>query len=256
MLRHYDEIGLLAPCHTDRFTGYRYYNEDQLPRAGRINALKEMGFGLCAISDILKKYEEPEELRNYLMLKRAETEEEAQKAGRRLLLLETAIQRLGKDGTALKYDVIRKELPGRTVASVRQIIPAYDQEAILWKTLMEETASMEIKPSSPCYTLAVFHDSGYKESDVDVEIQKSVEGSYPDTEHVVFKKVPPIQMASATYQGSYDQITEVNRAVAEWVLDNGYEFNGNSFCIYHVSPYETQNPDELVTEVCFPVCRK
>lgn len=25
------------------------------------------------------------------------------------------------------------------------------------------------------------------------------------------------------------------------------------FDIYHVSPHETQNPDEFVTEVCFPV---
>ena len=42
MLRHYDEIGLLKPAETDRFTDYRYYREDQLPTAGRIAALKEM----------------------------------------------------------------------------------------------------------------------------------------------------------------------------------------------------------------------
>ncbi len=34
MLRHYDEIGLLKPAETDRFTDYRYYREDQLPTAG------------------------------------------------------------------------------------------------------------------------------------------------------------------------------------------------------------------------------
>ena len=28
------------------------------------------------------------------------------------------------------------------------------------------------------------------------------------------------------------------------------------FDIYHVSPHETDNPDEFVTEVCFPVKRK
>ncbi len=33
MLRHYDEIGLLKPALCDEFTGYRYYNEDQLPVA-------------------------------------------------------------------------------------------------------------------------------------------------------------------------------------------------------------------------------
>lgn len=28
------------------------------------------------------------------------------------------------------------------------------------------------------------------------------------------------------------------------------------FNIYHVSPHETQNPYEFVTEVCFPVRKK
>ncbi|MDF2888384.1 MAG: MerR family transcriptional regulator, partial [Lacrimispora sp.] len=38
MLRHYDEIGLMTPRSTDHFTGYRYYSEDQLLKAVRINS--------------------------------------------------------------------------------------------------------------------------------------------------------------------------------------------------------------------------
>lgn len=47
MLRHYDEIGLLAPETVDSFTGYRYYSARQLEAAGKIQALKSMGFGLA-----------------------------------------------------------------------------------------------------------------------------------------------------------------------------------------------------------------
>jgi DNA-binding transcriptional MerR regulator len=43
-------VGPKAPI----FYRYRYYGEDQLPVAGRINALKDMGFGLSAIGEILK----------------------------------------------------------------------------------------------------------------------------------------------------------------------------------------------------------
>ena len=89
-----------------------------------------------------------------------------------------------------------------------------------------------------------------------VEIQSAVVGSYQDTEHVRFKTVPPIQIASATYKGSYEQISRVNKAVADWVAANGYDFDGKSFCIYHVSPSQTDDPEELVTEVCFPVRKK
>lgn len=256
MLRHYDEIGLLVPQSTGSFTGYRYYGEDQLPTAGQINALKDMGFGLSAIGEILKSYDNPQKLAEFLRVKEAEVKVEAEEAMHRLLLLETAIKRLRKDGTTMSYNVNLKTLPERYVASVRKIIPAYDQEGALWNIMMSETASRKIQPTENCYSLAIFHDEGYKESDVDVEIQITVKGNYQDTENVVFKTVSAIDVASATYKGSYEQLTEVNHAVANWVNDNGYEFNGAMFCIYHVSPAQTQNPDELVTEVCYPVKRK
>ena len=71
-----------------------------------------------------------------------------------------------------------------------------------------------------------------------------------------FKTVPPVLIASATYQGSYAQITRVNEAVARWIHDNGYEYDGASFCIYHVSPHDTSDPEKMVTEVCYPVRKK
>ncbi len=256
MLRRYDEIGLLTPQCTDRFTNYRYYSEDQLPTAQRIAALRDMGFGLADISALLRRWEEPEAVERALRQRREELEAEARAAAERLRLLETAMEHLRKEGTAMEYNVTLKELPERQVASVRQVIPAYDQEGLLWKILMEETAEMELQPGEPCYTLAIFHDGEHKEADVDVEIQKSVKGDYRDTAHVKFKTVPPILMASAVYKGSYDKISEVNESVARWVRDSGYEFAGLSFCIYHVSPYETRDPSELVTEVCYPVRKK
>ncbi|MGC4020141.1 MAG: MerR family transcriptional regulator [Muricomes sp.] len=256
MLRHYDEISLLTPKNTDDMTGYRYYGEDQLPIAGRIVALRDMGFGLSAIQEILKNYDSPQALAEFLTIKRAEVQAEAAETNRRLLLLDTAIKRLGKDETAMNYNVTLKTLPKRYVASVRDIIPAYDQEGTLWNIMMSEMASLGVQYGDNCLSLAIFHDEGFKESDVDVEIQCTVKGNYQNTEHIVFKDVPEIDIASVTYKGSYAQLTEVNHAVANWVKDNGYEFGSAMFCIYHVSPAQTSNPEELVTEVCYPVRKK
>ena len=50
MLRHYDKLGLLEPSYTDRFTGYRYYTIDQLPRLNRIVALNDLGLTLAALA--------------------------------------------------------------------------------------------------------------------------------------------------------------------------------------------------------------
>ena len=52
-LRYYDEIGLLPPAEVDRWTKYRYYSAEQLPRLRRIIQLKGMGFSLVEIGRIL-----------------------------------------------------------------------------------------------------------------------------------------------------------------------------------------------------------
>ena len=256
MLRHYDEIGLLRPVETDPFTGYRYYREDQLLLAGRINALKDMGFSLAAIGELLRCGDDPEALRRSLCVRREELLQEAKQAEYRLRLLDTAFSWLRKDRTLMNYNVTVKTIPQRTVASVRMILPSYDCVGTAWKVLMEETAPLSLVEDDPCLCCAVFHDSEFKEADVDIEIQKTVKGHYEDTEHVKFRREPAVTVASAIHNGSYLTLDDAMRAVAQWVGDNGYEFAGPAFNIYHVSPYETDDPDKFVTEICYPVVPK
>ena len=52
---------------------------------------------------------------------------------------------------------------------------------------------------------------------------------------------------------TYAQMGAATAAVASWISGNGYQIAGPMFNIYHVSPHETQNPDEYVTELCFPI---
>ena len=253
MLRHYDELGLLKPVETDLFTGYRYYREEQLPVAGRIAAFKDMGFSLSAIGEILACYGDKEQLEGLLREKQTELRELSAQTAYRLRLLETAVERLRKDDETMNYDVSLKTFPERYAATLRMRIPAYEQEGLLWSVLVSETAPLHLLPDEPCYCSVVYHDKEYKESDVDVEAQKTVRGRYPDTEHVRFKTLPPVTVASASCKGPYEQLNAVMAAVAEWVAANGYAFDGPAFNIYHVSPHETSNPEEFVTEVCYPV---
>jgi len=51
-LRHYGDIGLLAPSRIGG-NGYRYYDEAALARLQRILLLRELGLGLPAIADVL-----------------------------------------------------------------------------------------------------------------------------------------------------------------------------------------------------------
>lgn len=242
MLRHYDEIGLLHPVHIDAINGYRYYEASQLITAGRITALREMGFGLAEISAFLAASDQPDQQQVLLLRRRQELEEEARQTAYRLMLLASALRRLGKEDTAMKYDVNVKTLPRRYAATVRMVIPSYEQEGLLWNTLMSETARMHLVYDNPCYCCAVFHDAEYRETDVEVEVQQTLQGEYTDTEHVRFRTLPEVTVATTMVHGPYTLMDEANAAVAAWVSENGYAFDGPMFSIYHVSPHETQNP--------------
>jgi DNA-binding transcriptional MerR regulator len=52
-LRHYDDIGLLAPSRIGG-NGYRYYDRASLVRLQRILLLRDLGLGLPAIADVLQ----------------------------------------------------------------------------------------------------------------------------------------------------------------------------------------------------------
>ena len=255
MLRHYDDIGLLRPAEIDRFTDYRYYREDQLPIVCRITSLKDMGFALADIVKILDIYDDRAQLERYFAARQSELEQLSLETAHKLTLLDAARKRLRKEDT-MNYNVTIKTIPKRYAATVQMTIPRYEYEGTIWSTLVAETSRLNIVEADPCLCAVTFLDGEYKETDVEMLAWKTVKGHYPDTEHVRFRTLPAVTVASCTSKGRYEQITEVYSAIVAWIDKSGYEIDGPMFNIYHVSPHETSNPDEFVTEACYPVKKK
>ncbi|MBR5712916.1 MAG: MerR family transcriptional regulator [Lachnospiraceae bacterium] len=252
MLRHYDDIGLLKPAEIDSFTGYRYYREDQLFTAGRIASLKDMGFSLAEIAQMLTFYDDPDRMDAFLARQQEELADISKQTEYRLMLLATARKRLRKEQT-MSYNVTVKTIPERYAATVQMVVPTYKDEGMLWNTMLAETAATPLVPADPCLACATFLDPEYKEENVSILASMTVKGTYPDTEHVKFRTLPAVRVASCIINGSYDQMGDATATVVSWIEQNGYKPNGPMFNIYHVSPAQTQNPDEYVTEICFPV---
>ena len=52
-LRHYDEIGLLAPAYVDTYSKYRFYTSNQLIIIHQIQSLRQIGLSLDEIQMII-----------------------------------------------------------------------------------------------------------------------------------------------------------------------------------------------------------
>lgn len=64
-LRHYDRIGLVSPGKTDKWTGYRYYTQQEIVRLNTVHALQCMDLSLREIKQILE-YNDFEKILNLL----------------------------------------------------------------------------------------------------------------------------------------------------------------------------------------------
>ena len=253
MLRHYDKMGLLVPAHVDHESGYRYYAENQLTDANRIQALKSMGLGLGTVKKVVNQYQDNQSLAGYLGIQVTAKLEAQKELKRQINQLETTIRALQNNEDLLRYSIEVKQIPNRIVASTRGVIPAYDYEGELWKVLVDILDSQRIPAASLSYDMAVFHDEGFMENGIDVEVQKAVVQKGIDTDQVKFKNAPSMLAAVLTYEGAYDEIAQIGELIANWVQDNHYEFCGSHFNIYHISPATEKNWSKMVTEVGFPI---
>ncbi|MFV0394937.1 MAG: MerR family transcriptional regulator [Coprobacillaceae bacterium] len=256
MLRHYDQIDLLKPTYIDASSGYRYYTEEQLPIANQIQALKEMGCSLPIIKQILDQYNQPESLKEYLVLQRNQKKEELSVLKKQIRLLDNAIMGVDNNTDYSNLHIAIKEIPKRKVVSYRQTISNYSDEGILWQYLYKKIAPLSISEASPSYDIAIIHPSNPEIEGIDVEVQLAITKLYNDFDDITFKEVPAIKVASFTYQGQYDQIEHINIKIAKWIADNQYEFVGGLFNIYHISPKTESHQENLITEVCFPIKNK
>jgi effector-binding domain-containing protein len=214
-----------------------------------------MGFSLNTIWDMLNTYDDIDNLKRYLLLRYDEMEIEVEEKQSKLKLLKSIINRIGKDCDYLKYNVVVKDLPSRYVASLRDIIPGKQQEGLLWDKLSKLIETQKVKYASPCFPVTIYYDEGYKEKDVDVEIQIPVNGKYINTGDVRFITTDPMTVASIIINGSYEQLPEANEAVAKYISDNEFTISGPIFYIYHVNHGMETNPENWVTEICYPITK-
>ncbi|MFG2432867.1 MerR family transcriptional regulator [Streptomyces sp. NPDC048590] len=100
-LRHYGDIGLLAPSRTAA-NGYRYYDQDALVRLQRILLLRELGLSLPAIKDVLEGQRDPTvALRTHLRL----LEQERERIGRQITSVRTTLHRIEEGEELMAEDV-------------------------------------------------------------------------------------------------------------------------------------------------------
>lgn len=252
MLRNYDKIGLLKPEQVDDCTGYRYYSEKQIVEANRIQVLKSLGFGLKEILDVSGLSDDI--MKDFIQNKMNEKRSEIIEIERQINQMQRALEDLNlQNECALSVNV--KKLPARKIVSLRDCIHKFEEEGLLWSRLNSECKKYGVRLAEIQYSYAITHEIDFEKKCIDTEVQRVVERTMSDIGELKFSEIPETEVAAVAYKGIYSRIGEINRYMYQWIEENGYKICGKPFHTYYVSPENENNPDNYITEICFPVIK-
>lgn len=253
-LRYYDELGLLRPDWVDRYTGYRYYTLQQLPRLNRLLALRELGFPLAQIDRLLREDLSPGELRRLMQLRQAELAHQVEAEQARLARVAARLRQIEQEGRQPRYEVLVKPVPSRLVAGIRDTIAEYRDVGSLMAELRSYLGDRGIAPSPLAPCLAVYYDAEYRDRGADVEVAVPLEDRVRGTVRVAVHELPgSATVASVVHTGDYDRISAAYRALMAWAQANGYRAGGPNREIYLQGFESGSEPHSFVTELQLPV---
>jgi DNA-binding transcriptional MerR regulator len=248
-LRYYDELGLLRPVRTDPESGYRYYSASQLARLHRILALRELGFPLDRIGQALEEGISADALRGMLRLRRVEQEERVQEEGETLDRVNARLRLIEMEGV-MGNEVVIKHIAPQWIASLREKIPAHR----LIGGLIARLYGMLGPLASEGPGVALFHDTEFKEQDIDTEVGVYLKRATTSHEQLKVYQLPAATVASVIHHGAFDHIGEAYAALLRWVEMNNYRQAGPTRELFlHVSAPVTRQDPSNVTEIQVPV---
>jgi len=231
-LHHYGDLGLLKPAHIDRYTGYRYYNLEQLGQLNRILALKDLGFSLEQVAQLMDEELSAAEMRGMLRLKQMELAEKVEEGQARLARVEMRLRQIEVDGVPPQSEVALKVIPAQTVLSARAVAASeellFPARQSLQRLLQNYLDQARLKPTSPWF--ALLDDLPYEEKDNEVSLAVGVAlrggqraGDWEGTPVSLQSLEAVPAMASVIHQEEYAILPQTYKLLYAWTQSNGYQ---------------------------------
>ena len=255
MLRHYDAIGLLRPACVDPVTGYRSYQASQLAQLNRVIALKDLGFTLQQVQEIMAEQVSAAELRGMLRLRRAEIQSRIDAETSRLARVEARLATIEDEARVPADGVVIKGLAPVRVAELAGVAGGYQPEAItsviqpLYCELWQRMASARVTAAGPA--MAYYEDAPGSDGAIVVHAAVPVAGG-TDGDHgfAVVDLAEVDRAAVIIHRGSMDDVLPAVQALARWIDASGCRAAGYA---REVTLEWSPDPDQWVTELQQPI---
>lgn len=177
MLRNYDSLGLLKPRLVEG-NNYRFYSEDQIVVASRINVLKHLGFSLSAIGEIKDLTKEKEILAMISSLIE-EKEKEKEKINQQIRQLERIKKKMCSSNQYI-FEAHIKLMKRHYTASFQKTVSTFYEEGILWNHIEKEMKENGIKPRNDQFRYTSTLKADLAKKEIVLSMNVVVENAFKD----------------------------------------------------------------------------
>jgi predicted transcriptional regulator YdeE/DNA-binding transcriptional MerR regulator len=267
-LRHYARLGLLQPVWTDRLNGYRYYSLDQLPRLNRILALKEMGFSLYQVRELLDAELPPIRLRQLFDQKQQELHQKLEAEQTRLNRVAERLAWIEYEGCLPEYEVAIKSIPALPVISMRAMVPVLrdlPDQCLSMHQMIDRWCTSAGLPTTGSW-MVLYHNPEYYERNLDIQIAVLLERQVRLRERQRSKAIemtllPAVASMASLLQPAAGQVSEPSyTALYTWIERNRFHVSGPARELYLSDPEALQTqasgestPGASLIEIQIPV---
>jgi DNA-binding transcriptional MerR regulator len=249
-LRHYHDVGLLAPIHIGQETGYRYYSLDQVPTAQVIRRLRNLDMPVPDVKAVLATQDAA--ARNELITAHlARLEHQLSQTQHAVEALRDLLNRPAS-GSAIEH----RTVAAQPAMAIREIVKRQDI-VNWWQGALGElyglAAAQKLRPTGP--SGGVFANEILVDEQGEALVFVPVDDDARPVGRVEPLVVPGAELAVATHHGPLNTIDLTYGDLGTYTARHEIGVDGPLREYYLRNPLDVSREDDLVTEVGWPIFR-
>ncbi len=217
-LRLYHEKEILIPASVDEVTSYRYYDDENIEKAGAISQLKKFGFSLVVIKKIMDGYEKGDDILQYLANQKKHIQSKIKEYRQisqsidQIILMEKQMKSIEDND----FDIEEKHIKTLLIAGMK-MKGQYHEVGKGFQTIGKSFARhITGKP------MTLYYDGEYKEEDAEFEPCFPVrKGS--DKDSIRVRELPGAEAVTLIHKGPYEKLGRSYKKIFSYISAKGYE---------------------------------
>jgi DNA-binding transcriptional MerR regulator len=248
-LRHYHDVGVLAPAEVDPDSGYRFYHPAQVPVAQVIRRFRDLGMPLDEVKTVLQAPDVA--ARNEVIVAHLERmESQLSQTQAMVASLRSLLEQPPRATIAVEH----RSVPATPALAITQRVAEHDLPQWWMGAFAELHGALRAAGASPAGPGGALYSGDLFEAEIGemvafVPVSRPVRGG----DRARMFEVPPAELAVALHRGPFAELDQTYAPLGTYVAERELGVEGPIREYYLVSPVDTEDESQHRTEVGWPI---